>query len=143
MLHTLRAELSPESFSCSLLPEERERSTGCEVWLRLGKQAGDFHSNQERKEHTSALEFAMQAAGWRGSAFHSWIGKAIREDHCLILMLPHPWRLSWLVPPPPTVRSTPWEREVLMRPPNVVGLPWDGEGDMESIWTSLLKNPGN
>lgn len=63
MLHTLRAELSPESFSCSLLLEERERSTGCEVWLRLEKQAGDFHSNQERKEHTSALEFAMQAAG--------------------------------------------------------------------------------
>jgi hypothetical protein len=36
------------------------------VRLTFDKQAGNFHSNQERKEHVLPLEFTMQAAGWRG-----------------------------------------------------------------------------
>lgn len=124
--------------------EQSQRSTGCEVWLRFDKQAGDCHSNQERKEHAMALEFAMQAAGWTGSAFHSWIEKAIREDHCLVLMFSTPLQAALAgASAPHSQEYSLGKKKVLVWPPNVLGLLLDGGGDMGSIWTSLLKSSGN
>lgn len=68
LLCVLRAEISSVFLFWRRGAEPKEHK------LTFAKQAGDFHSNQERKGHALTLEFTMQVTGWRAaccSASHS------------------------------------------------------------------------
>lgn len=103
-------------FSSSGGEEQSQKSTGFTARLRFDKQTGDFHGNQERKEHASALEFAMQAVGWRGYPAAlpptAGSGKPSGRISAWSWCISRPWRLPWLTPSPPTPPPHPSQREV-------------------------------